>query len=95
MALILDIYVQPLSKKNGFLLDKAQRLKCYLRSVPEKGRANRELIEKLAKALDISSSAIQILSGHIARKKRVAIDTDLSYEQFLIAIGISVQRRIF
>ena len=44
-----------------------------LSSLPEKGKANRELIRKLAKRFDTSPSNVKIVSGFKSRRKVVEI----------------------
>jgi hypothetical protein len=44
-----------------------------LKSKPEKGEANKELIKKLAKHFDVHSSSIKILSGLKSKNKIVEI----------------------
>ena len=46
-----------------------------LKSKPERGKANRELIQKLADYFEIDKNRIQIISGMISNKKLVNIDT--------------------
>ncbi len=46
-----------------------------LKSKPERGKANRELIQKLADYFEIDKNRIQIISGIISNKKLVNIDT--------------------
>jgi uncharacterized protein YggU (UPF0235/DUF167 family) len=41
---------------------------------PERGKANRALQEFLAEQLDVSPSAVDILSGHTSRRKRVRVE---------------------
>ena len=48
-------------------------LKIRLTAPPVEGRANQELIEFLAKALDIPRSMIEIVAGQKGRNKLVAI----------------------
>ena len=45
-----------------------------LKSKPERGKANRELIQKLADYFEIDKNRIQIISGIISNKKLVNID---------------------
>ena len=94
MTLVIDLKVVPNSGKQKFMLDKSDQLKCYLKSVPEKGKANNELIKLLAKKLGISNKDIQIIFGETSRKKRLKIDLDISYEQLLAKLGIENQLRI-
>lgn len=53
---------------------------CYLKisinSVPEKGKANAELISFLAKKLKIAKSQISIISGELDRYKKILITSD-------------------
>ena len=49
-------------------------LTVQLKSPPVDGKANRELVELLAKELDVSKSRIQIKSGATSRNKRVEIE---------------------
>jgi uncharacterized protein len=45
----------------------------YLRSKPEKGKANKELIERLASYFVVSKGKVQIISGLTSRNKVVEI----------------------
>ena len=47
--------------------------KIRLTAPPVEGKANRALIEFLAKKLDISSSALELVSGASSRSKMVAV----------------------
>jgi len=47
-----------------------------LTSKPEKGRANLELIRKLAKHFNVSSSQIRIVSGMKSRRKVIEVFKD-------------------
>ena len=51
-------------------------LKMNIVSIPEKGKANRELIAWLAKTLNIAKSNIQIISGELDRYKKILITAD-------------------
>jgi hypothetical protein len=44
-----------------------------LKSKPEKGKANKELIKKLAKHFNVHSSRVRIISGFKSRNKTVEI----------------------
>ena len=55
-------------------------LRIRIRAVPEKGRANEALIAYLSEMLDVSKSALRIISGQSARIKRVSIE-GLTIEQ--------------
>lgn len=51
-------------------------LKVRVTAVPEKGKANKALIELLAKSLKLPKSSIAVISGDTARKKILRIDGD-------------------
>jgi len=42
-------------------------------SEPQKGKANKELIEKISKYLKVPKSSVKILSGEKSRKKLVEV----------------------
>lgn len=95
MALIIAIKVIPSSGKNKIILDKAGALKIYLKSPPEKGKANQELITILSKGLDLPKFAIEIVGGLTDRNKRIKISTNLSWPQILEKLGIQAQMALF
>ncbi len=95
MPLIIDIKVIPSSGRSKWMLDKSGQLKCYLKSPPEKGRANRELIKNLAKVLGITQESVKIIAGATSRKKKVRISLDISLDQLLHALGIEKQQSLF
>ncbi|HWU60887.1 MAG TPA: DUF167 domain-containing protein [Ensifer sp.] len=56
--------------------DDETLLKARVTAVPEKGKANKALIELLAKALKVPKSSISVISGDTARKKILRIEGD-------------------
>ena len=94
MAFILDVKVVPSA---GFTRCKWEhgRLKCYLISAPEQGKANKELIELFAKFLSLPKSQIVIVSGEKNRTKRLSIDANISLEVILKKFGIAYQQSLF
>ena len=71
---ILDAKITPHARQDSIEGYKDGRLCVRLRQVPEKGKANRKLIEFLAEELEIAPSRISILSGETSRLKRLRID---------------------
>jgi uncharacterized protein (TIGR00251 family) len=59
-------------RKDHIIIDQ-NKIIIGIRSPPEKGKANLELIKKLAKHFDISSSQIRIISGFKSKRKIVDI----------------------
>ena len=58
--------------------DGTEYLKINIISVPEKGKANQELVNWLAKKLNIAKSDISIISGELDRLKKLLITTNSS-----------------
>lgn len=44
-----------------------------IRSEPERGKANRELVKKLAEHFSVPEQNVRIVSGHTSRKKLVDV----------------------
>ncbi len=89
MAILVIIKVMPSAGKQLFMLDKTGRLKCYLKSPPQKGQANLELVKFLAQALNLTQQKIAIVAGLTSRNKKIKIDTPLDYDQILQQLGLS------
>lgn len=56
-----------------FFYVENNEIKISLKSKPELGKANRELIKSLSEHFNVSSNKIKILSGFSSRKKVVEI----------------------
>lgn len=75
----LLVRLTPKSSRDGLdgidtLADGRLYLKARVRAVPEKGKANAQLIKILATRLDVPASAIRIGSGATSRLKTVNFD---------------------
>lgn len=95
MSLMLDIKVVPSSGKSECKLDKNGTLKCYLKSPPENGKANKELVKMLAKAIGVPQEKVYIVSGEASRNKRIKIEQNITFEQLLVTLGIERQMGLF
>lgn len=71
---VLLIKVVLRSSKNSIAGWENGELKVRLNAVPEKGKANQELIALLAKALHLPKSSITIIGGETSRHKRLLIE---------------------
>lgn len=91
MPLYVDIVAVPSSGKTQLLRDKTGRIKCYLKSPPEKGKANKELIQLIAKLLSLTQKEVIIAGGETDRKKRICIDKPMTMEEFCSRCGIVLQ----
>ncbi len=70
----IQIKVIPKSRETAFMekMDD-ETYKVRIKSAPEKGRANNELIEFLSVELKISKDSIKIISGHTDPRKLLKI----------------------
>jgi uncharacterized protein len=92
MALQIIIKVIPSSGRSNCQVDKNGTLKCGLKSPPEKGKANDELVKLVAKKLDLTQAAVSILLGKTSRTKTVLIQTTKSEQEVraLLCDGIQL-----
>jgi len=91
MTLIITLTVVPSSGRTGCVRTKAGGIKCYLKSAPEKGRANKELVKTLAKKLGISQAEVEIIGGLTNRSKRLRISGALTHDQVMDRLGVARQ----
>ena len=69
----VKIKVEPLSSKSGIVGPYGDALKVKLTSPPVEGKANKELIEVLAKGFGITKKDIEICSGQSSKNKVVKL----------------------
>lgn len=62
-------------------------LKINVISVPEKGKANKELLDFLAKKLDIAKTSLSVVWGQTDRFKKVCVITDQNLDEKLEAMA--------
>ena len=79
--IILRVRLTPNSsccKVSGIFVDTDNEkwLKINVISVPEKGKANKELVNFLARELKIAKSTIEIIVGQLDRYKKLKIQID-------------------
>jgi len=68
-----QVRVLPRSRQDAIVGLHGDALKVRLAAPPEKGKANRALQKFLAGRLNVSPSAVEILTGHASRQKRVCV----------------------
>lgn len=95
MIITLDIKVIPNAGKLLCSLHKNGAIVCYLKSSPERGLANKELVAYIAKTLRIPQQQVHIVQGLTSRKKRLHIQTTMSKEEVLYALGIISQQKLW
>lgn len=75
-GLTVAIRVTPRASSDAVLEPREGWLPVRLRAPPVEGAANEALVRFLSKALDIPRRDVAILSGEIARQKRVRLSGD-------------------
>jgi hypothetical protein len=86
MALIITVKVIPAAGRTECIIEQSGQLKCYLKSSPEKGKANQELIKFLAQKLKVTRHDIAIISGATLRIKTIKIKANYTFDQVLLKI---------
>ncbi len=93
--LIIEVKVVPSSGKSECKLDKSGRLKCYLKSPPERNEANNELVKLFAKALKLTQNEVEIVSGMTSRTKKLKILKSITEDELLAHLGIQRQLTVW
>ena len=73
----VEIQVTPKSSSNRIkteIVNGELRLKAYVTAAPENDKANKAVIELLAKELHLSKSSLSFISGKHSRKKVIRIN---------------------
>lgn len=83
----LWIKVTTKAARNEIAGYEGEVLKIRLKAIPEKGKANQELIGFLADRLSIRREQIQLVSGQSSRKKKLCV-TGASLEELHKRLGV-------
>jgi uncharacterized protein YggU (UPF0235/DUF167 family) len=73
MTEIVSVKVQPRSKAPGVLKLTDGSFRVRVLAAPDRGRANREVIERLAEFLDVPPSRLKIVRGEASSSKLVRV----------------------
>jgi uncharacterized protein (TIGR00251 family) len=68
---VVTVAVQPRSAKNAVVGIHAGAVKIKLTAPPVEGAANKALVKYLAKHTGTPASSVELLSGHLGRRKRI------------------------
>lgn len=71
--IIIPIKVTPKANRNEIVGWENGELKVRIAAVPEKGGANKELLNFLAKQFNVAKSQVRLVSGETSRHKRVSV----------------------
>ena len=69
----LKVKISPNAKKNEIIGWFGDQLKIKISAVPEKGKANVELVNFLSEKLEIPKDFIEIIAGHTSSSKFLEI----------------------
>jgi uncharacterized protein (TIGR00251 family) len=70
----LDVKVSPKASRDAVLGWYGDALKIAVTAAPERGRANAAVAALLAETLRIPVSRVEVVAGHAAARKRLAIE---------------------
>lgn len=72
-GVVLPVRALPGAKKNEIRGEQDGALKVSVTAAPEDGKANKAILDLLAKRLKLRKSQLELLSGQTSRQKRVLI----------------------
>lgn len=72
-SLILNCHLQPNAKNTQWVGRHGESIKIRLQAPAVEGKANKALVEFLAKEFEVRKNQVSIISGEISRQKRVEI----------------------
>ncbi|MEX0611311.1 MAG: DUF167 domain-containing protein [Pirellulales bacterium] len=72
-GVILSVLAQAGARRNAILGVRQGMLRVAVTAAPEKGKANRAIVDLLSEALDVPKSAIELVSGESSPQKRILI----------------------
>lgn len=87
-GVVIPVRAQPGARRNGIQGEQAGMLKVAVTAAPEKGKANKSIIEVLSQELALRKSQFELLSGETAQQKRILVRgvTVASLDEKLTAI---------
>ena len=73
-AVFIDVHAVPGSRNKGVVGVHGDALKVAVHARAREGKANAALVEALARVAGVRRSAVDVVSGHASRRKRVRIE---------------------
>ncbi len=71
----ITVIAHPNSKKQEIVKDLEGTLHIYTKEPAQEGRANKTIIEALAKHFDVSKSQVKLVKGHKSKQKIFEINS--------------------
>ena len=81
--LTINVHIQPNASASEYAGIYNGRYKIRLNAPPVDGKANKALIEFIAKAFSVSKSKVSVLQGHTSRSKKIEIREPLQLPEWL------------
>jgi uncharacterized protein len=72
-GVVLPVRAQPGARRSGIQGEQAGMLKVAVTAAPEKGKANKAIIEVLSQELSVRKSQFELISGDTAQQKRILV----------------------
>lgn len=72
-GVVLKLRAAPGARREGIVGVHGDALKIAVQAPPDRGRANRRILELLARALGVPPRSLMLLTGETTRDKRVLI----------------------
>lgn len=69
----ISLHVQPKARRPGITGVHDNRLRVAVSAPPEKGRANRAVVELIAKTVGVAAGRVEIIRGNSSRSKQIRI----------------------
>ncbi len=69
----IEIQVRPKASRNRIVTQDGE-VKVYVTASPERGRANRAVVESMARKLEVPKHAVSLVSGERSRTKLLAVE---------------------
>jgi len=70
----IAVRVSPRASRNAVVLEEGGRIRVYVTTVPEDGRATKEVARLLAKAMGVAKTRLTLIRGATARDKLFRLD---------------------
>jgi uncharacterized protein (TIGR00251 family) len=88
-GVVLPVRAQPGASKNALRGEQNGMLKVSVTQIAEKGKANKAIIDVLAKSLNLRRSQIELVAGELQSQKRFLI-CDISAEDLAERIAAAM-----
>lgn len=71
---LIEVRVQPKASKNSIELTETDQVRIHTTASAESGKANRAVIQIIAKILGVPGSSVEIVRGTSSRNKQIRIN---------------------